>query len=182
MGSGVAASLLKLFDVCPCRQAPHTGRWSMQCCLLVPTGMLSHQHCVGLAYPSPFSPPPCAHTRELKARAEELAAQVAGGGSSAELEARLTAAEARGRALSAALGRKEAALAAAQGRLESATRRAEEAGAAGGASASELERQVRMVARLRGEAARKEGLLAVSEGGGGGAGMVAQHTIPTSPR
>jgi hypothetical protein len=94
---------------------------------------------------------------------------VAGGGSSAELEARLAAAEARGRALSAALGRKEAALAAAQGRLEAATRRAEEAGAAGGASASELERQVRMVSRLRGEAARKEGLLAVS---GGGLGLV----------
>jgi chromosome segregation ATPase len=104
--------------------------------------------------------------RDLKSRQEELAARVAGS-PVAELEAKLAAAESRSRQLAGTAARKEAALQEVKGQLEATRAKLEEGQGEGGAAAAaaqELERQVKMVTRLRAEVAKKDATVQVRRG------------------
>ena len=103
----------------------------------------------------------------MKSRQEELAARVAGS-PVAELEAKLAAAESRSRQLAGAAARKEAALQEVKTQLEAAKAKLEEGQGGGGAAAAaaeELERQVKMVTRLRGEVGKKDAAVQVRGSG-----------------
>lgn len=99
--------------------------------------------------------------RELKARVEELSSRLASN-PTAVLEERAAAAEGRAKQLAASLARKEVSLKEAKQALEDTKSKLDElVKSGGGGNGGELERQAKMIQRLRAEVTRKEQALQV---------------------
>lgn len=126
----------------------------------------------------------CCHVfmncRELKGRIEDITSRLAANPAAA-LEERAAAAEGRAKQLAASLARKEVCLREAKQALEETKVKLDEcqkaAGAGGGGG--EVERQAKMIQRLRAEVGRKEQALQVLRGPDASSHMAAESWVRT---